>query len=89
MSEAAEFRSGKGHKDENFPVASFMLKPQHRAPILTFYRFARTATILGGPVANFAGLLHMTVHSLTKSAIFFAAGHAAQKAGTQMIDGIR
>jgi hydrogenase-4 component F len=44
---------------------------------------------MGGPIANFAGLLHMTVHSLTKSAIFFAAGHAAQKAGTQMIDGIR
>jgi hydrogenase-4 component F len=44
---------------------------------------------MGGPVANFAALLHMTVHSLTKSAIFFAVGHAAQKAGTQMIDGIR
>jgi hydrogenase-4 component F len=35
---------------------------------------------MGGPVANFAGLLHMTLHSLTKSAIFFAVGHAAQKA---------
>jgi hydrogenase-4 component F len=44
---------------------------------------------LGGPIANFAGLLHMTVHSLTKSAIFFAVGHAAQKAGTQVIDDIR
>ncbi|MBI3900369.1 MAG: hydrogenase 4 subunit F [Gammaproteobacteria bacterium] len=44
---------------------------------------------LGGPVANFAGLLHMTVHSLTKSAIFFAVGHAAQKAGTQIMDDIR
>jgi hydrogenase-4 component F len=44
---------------------------------------------MGGPIANFAGLLHMTVHSLTKSAIFFAVGHAAQKAGTQTIDGIR
>ena len=29
---------------------------------------------MGGPVANFAALLHMTVHSLTKSAIFFTAG---------------
>ena len=36
---------------------------------------------MGGPVANFAALLHMTVHSLTKSAIFFTVGHAAQKAG--------
>jgi len=44
---------------------------------------------LGGPVATFAGLLHMTVHALIKSAIFFTVGHAAQKAGTQAIDGIR
>ena len=44
---------------------------------------------MGGPVASFAGLLHMTMHSLTKSAIFFAVGHAAQKAGTQSMDDIR
>jgi hydrogenase-4 component F len=44
---------------------------------------------MGGTVANFAALLHMTVHSLTKSAIFFAVGHAAQKAGSQLIDDIR
>src|SRR5471030_2002069 len=44
---------------------------------------------MGGPVANFAALLHMTVHSLTKSAIFFAVGHAAQKAGSQVMDNIR
>ncbi len=44
---------------------------------------------MGGPVANFAALLHMTVHSLTKSAIFFAVGHAAQKAGSQLIENIR
>jgi hydrogenase-4 component F len=44
---------------------------------------------MGGPVANFAALLHMTVHSLTKSAIFFAVGHAAQKAGSQVMDDIR
>jgi hydrogenase-4 component F len=44
---------------------------------------------MGGMVANFAGLLHMTVHSLTKSAIFFAAGHASQTAGTQRMEGIR
>jgi len=44
---------------------------------------------MGGPVASFAGLLHMTVHSLTKSAIFFAVGHAAQKTGTQIMDDIR
>jgi hydrogenase-4 component F len=44
---------------------------------------------MGGAVANFAALLHMTVHSLTKSAIFFAVGHAAQKAGSQIMDDIR
>ncbi|PKO84439.1 MAG: hydrogenase 4 subunit F [Betaproteobacteria bacterium HGW-Betaproteobacteria-11] len=44
---------------------------------------------IGGPIANFAGLLHMTVHSLVKSAIFFAVGHAAQKAGTQLMENIR
>ena len=44
---------------------------------------------MGGPVASFAGLLHMTVHSLTKSAIFFTVGHATQKSGTQLMEGIR
>jgi len=44
---------------------------------------------MGGPVANFAGLLHMTVHSLVKSAIFFTVGHATQKAGTQIMSEIR
>ena len=40
---------------------------------------------VGGPLANFAGLLHMSMHSLTKSAIFFAVGHIAQAKGTQRI----
>ncbi len=44
---------------------------------------------MGGPIATFAGLLHMTVHSLIKSAIFFAVGHATQKAGTQIMEDIR
>jgi hydrogenase-4 component F len=44
---------------------------------------------MGGGVATFAALLHMTVHSLTKSAIFFTVGHAAQKTGTQLIADIR
>jgi hydrogenase-4 component F len=44
---------------------------------------------MGGPVATFAGLLHMTVHSLTKSAIFFTVGHAVQKTGTQVMSDIR
>jgi hydrogenase-4 component F len=44
---------------------------------------------MGGPIANFAALLHMTVHSLIKSAIFFAVGHATQSAGTQVMEHIR
>jgi len=44
---------------------------------------------MGGPLANFAGLLHMTMHSLTKSAIFFAVGNIAQAKGTQKIADIR
>jgi hydrogenase-4 component F len=44
---------------------------------------------MGGALANFAGLLHMTMHSLTKSAIFFAVGHIAQAKGTQRIADIR
>jgi hydrogenase-4 component F len=44
---------------------------------------------MGGPLANFAGLLHMAMHSLTKSAIFFAVGHVAQAKGTQRIADIK
>ena len=40
---------------------------------------------MGGPLANFAGLLHMCLHSLTKSAIFFAVGDISQVKGTQKI----
>ncbi|MGA8260329.1 MAG: hydrogenase 4 subunit F [Arenicellales bacterium] len=44
---------------------------------------------VGGPLATFGALLHMLVHSLTKSAIFVTVGHAAQIAGTQSINHIR
>ncbi len=44
---------------------------------------------MGGALANFAGLLQMTMHSLTKSAIFFTVGHIAQVKGTQRISEIR
>jgi hydroxysqualene synthase len=40
---AADLSSGKGHRDENFPVASWLVRPQHRPPILAFYRYARAA----------------------------------------------
>jgi hydrogenase-4 component F len=44
---------------------------------------------MGGPLMNFAALLHMTMHSLTKSAIFFAVGHIAQVKETQKVADIR
>ncbi|HEY4265050.1 MAG TPA: squalene synthase HpnC [Micropepsaceae bacterium] len=43
IEQAAELGSGKGHRDENFPVASVLIAPRHRPIILAFYRFARVA----------------------------------------------
>jgi hydroxysqualene synthase len=43
MTEARDLASGKGRKDENFPVASLLLRPEQRGPIVAFYRFARAA----------------------------------------------
>jgi hydrogenase-4 component F len=76
-------------------VAAFLLSRQRDIKRLFAYSSIEHMGIItfafgmGGPIANFAGLLHMTVHSLTKSAIFFAVGHATQKAGTQIMDDIR
>jgi hydrogenase-4 component F len=76
-------------------VAAFFLSRQKDAKRMFAYSSIEHMGLitfafgLGGPIANYAGLLHMTVHSLVKSAIFFAVGHAAQKAGTQVMDDIR
>lgn len=43
MTEARDLASGKGRNDENFPVASLLLRPEQRRPIVAFYRFARAA----------------------------------------------
>ncbi len=43
MSSVAELQSGKGHKDENFPVASILIAPKHRPPVMAFYHFVRAA----------------------------------------------
>ena len=40
---SGQLRSGKGSRDENFPVASWLIKPQHRPAILAFYEFVRVA----------------------------------------------
>ena len=50
---AGALASGKGHRDENFPVASVLLRPAARAPILAFYRFARAADdVADNPTAS-------------------------------------
>ena len=43
MIRSAQLRSGKGARDENFPVASWLIKPEHRPVILAFYEFVRVA----------------------------------------------
>jgi hydrogenase-4 component F len=71
--------------------ASFML--YRRRDIKRFFAYSSIEHMgiiafafgMGGPLANFAGLLHMTMHSLTKSAIFFTVGHIAQVKRTQRI----
>jgi squalene synthase HpnC len=60
MSTAAELQSGKGHRDENFPVASFLIRRRHRPVILAFYRFARAADdVADHPTASSAEKLNL------------------------------
>jgi hydrogenase-4 component F len=76
-------------------VASFSLLRQKDIKRMFAYSsiehmgIATFAFGLGGPVATFGALLHMLVHSLTKSAIFFTVGHASQMHRTQEMDKIR
>jgi hydrogenase-4 component F len=75
--------------------ASFML--YRRRDIKRFFAYSSIEHMgiiafafgMGGPLANFAGLLHMCMHSLTKSAIFFSIGHITRIKGTQRIADIR
>lgn len=75
--------------------ASFMLYRRHDIKRMFAYSSIEHMGIIcfafgmGGPLANFAGLLHMIMHSLTKSAIFFSVGHIAQVKGTQQMADIR
>ncbi len=79
----------------SFLVAAFFLHRQKDIKRLFSYSSIEHMGVMtfafgiGSPFATFAALLHMTVHSLTKSAIFVTVGHAAQVAGTQSIDKIR
>jgi len=57
MTTASDLRSGKTHRDENFPVASWIIHPRHRALILAFYNFVRTADDIAD---------HASLHAETK-----------------------
>src|SRR3954471_13207799 len=60
MSSVAELQSGKGHKDENFPVASFLIAPKNRPAVLAFYNFVRTADdVADNPAASPAEKLRL------------------------------
>ncbi|MBS1188589.1 MAG: hyfF [Rhodocyclaceae bacterium] len=75
--------------------ASFMLYRRHGIKRMFAYSSIEHMGVItfafgmGGALANFAGLLHMAFHSLTKSAIFFSVGHIAQIKGTQNMTEIR
>jgi hydrogenase-4 component F len=79
----------------SFVVAGLFLHRQHDIKRMFSYSSIEHMGLMtfafgiGGPLATFGALMHMTVHSLTKSAIFVTVGHASQLAGTQRIDKIR
>ena len=79
----------------SFLVASLFLHRQRDIKRLFSYSsiehmgLATFAFGIGGPLGTFAALLHMLVHSITKSSIFITVGHASHIAGTQAIDHIR
>jgi squalene synthase HpnC len=57
---AEDLASGKGATDENFPVASFLIAPRHRAVVMAFYRFARAADdVADSPLAEAGSKLAM------------------------------
>jgi squalene synthase HpnC len=74
----AELQSGKSHRDENFPVASFLIAPRHRPPVLAFYKFVRAADdVADNPAAapdEKLALLEQMRASLTGESDFVAEG---------------
>jgi hydrogenase-4 component F len=79
----------------SFTVAGLLLHRQRDVKRLFSYSSIEHMGLMtfafgiGGPLATFGALLHMIVHSLTKSAIFVTVGHVTHVSGTQAIDKIR
>ena len=65
MTAASELRSGKTHRDENFPVASWIIHPRHRALILAFYAYWARSTQLHQKMPP------QSVSALVWGAVFF------------------
>ena len=80
----AQLQSGKGHKDENFPVASFLIAPRHRPPVLAFYKFVRAADDVAdsasAPPEEKLALLEQMRASLVGQSDFVAEGVALRTA---------
>ena len=80
----AQLQSGKGHKDENFPVASFLIAPRHRPPVLAFYKFVRAADDVAdsasAPPEEKLTLLEQMRASLVGDSDFVAEGVALRTA---------
>ena len=78
--DVAQLQSGKGHKDENFPVASFLIAPKHRPPVLAFYKFVRAADDVadnaGAPPEEKLALLEQMRASLVGESDFVTEGVA-------------
>ena len=72
MTTASELRSGKTHRDENFPVASWIIHPRHRALILAFYNFVRTADDIAdhATLAPAEKLAHLKDDLWTKTTLY-------------------
>ncbi len=79
----------------SFSVAGLLLHRQYDVKRMFSYSSIEHMGLMtfafgiGGPLATFGALLHMIVHSLTKSAIFITVGHATHVAGTQKMSNIR
>jgi squalene synthase HpnC len=84
MMDASEFRTGKGHRDENFPVASWLIQPRYREPILAFYNFVRSADDIADhpslPAQQKVDLLDRMEHDLVGSGGGDAAAVALRQA---------
>jgi hypothetical protein len=66
MTTAGELRSGKGHRDENFPVASWLIDARHRGIILAFYEFVRIADDIADHAIGWSKICSATARTIVK-----------------------